>query len=282
MARIAIVSDSTCDLPKSVIEQEDIKIVPLYIGFNEEVLRDGVDITTLGLYEKVEEKGFLPKTSAASTQDFYDMFTSLLNDGYDEIVYLGIGSTLSSTLQNAFIAKNEIENDKIYLVDSLNLSTAIGFFLLKACKYRKQGLSGKEIAEEIEKLVPKVRAQFCIDTMEYLHKGGRCSGMTKLLGTVLKIKPIIKVVDGKMDVYGKPRGKKNGLREMVKDTLDNKDNIDMDCIFITDSYAGEEDQEIFKMLEGNIDTSNIMFSKAGCVISSHCGPKTIGILYIEK
>ena len=281
MNKIVIYSDSTCDLSKQLIDKHDIKIMPLYVTFDQDMYKDGIDINSETLYEKVQQYGKLPKTSAASVGDFITLFEQELEQGND-VVFFTIGSTLSSTYQNACIARENCDASRIVVIDSLNLSSAIGLQVLKACKYRDMGMNINQIQDELLSITPKVRAQFAIESLEYLHKGGRCSGASRLFGTLLQIKPVIAVTDGKLDVDAKTRGKKKALEYMLSKVLDNKDNVDTDYIMITHSYADDEAKELQARLKEELPNANVEITPAGCVISSHCGKGTIGILYIEK
>ena len=278
--KVLIMTDSTSDLPKKLIDQRHIVSVPLYVNFSDEIYRDGIDLTTEELYKKVEEKGVLPTTSAVSPGDFIKVFQKYVNLGYD-IIYIGIGSKLSGTFQSAVIAKDEVEPQKIHLIDSLNLSSGIGLLVLKACDFRDQGLNALDIKDKVEKLVPLVRSQFAISTLDYLHKGGRASGTAKLMGTILGIKPIIKVVDGKLDVYKKPAGKMSrALDIMLTDFFNEIDNLDLDYVFITHSLANRQAVYMMDKVKEKVNVKHLIEGQAGCVIGTHCGAGTIGILYI--
>lgn len=286
MNKIIITSDSTCDLSEELIKKYDIKLVPLYVNFGSKSYKDRVEINVDQMYEKVQAEGIYPKTSAATPDDFYEFFRDLLTKDA-EIIYTGIGSTLSSTLQSAHIARSEFteeEQARIHLVDSKNLSTGIGLLLLKAASFREDGYSALEIKEKLEEIVPKVRSQFVVETLEYLHKGGRCSGMARFLGTAIRMKLLIKVTDGKLDVHKKAVGPtKKALNLMLDDFYALLPDLDKEFLFITHSNA-EKNAEYIK---GKIDAikdsfDNINETKAGCVISGHCGEGCIGILYIEK
>jgi len=282
MKKIKIITDSTCDLTKELIEKNDIEVVPLFVNFGEESYLDGVNLTVPKMYELVTEKKILPKTAAPSPGSFEKTFKKYLDEGY-EIVYMGIGSKFSATLQSANVAKQNLDSEDIYLVDSLNLSSGTGLLILKAIKFRSQGLSGKEIKEKLEEIVPKVRSQFVIDTLEYLYKGGRLNALSALFGSMLRIKPIIKVRDGIMAVGKKGRGSiKKGIDLMLGEVFEDKDNIDSDFMMITHSLADESSTYIKSRLEGEIKVDNLYVTSAGCVISSHCGKGTIGVLYILK
>lgn len=283
MRKVKIITDSTADLSKELIKELDIEVLPLGVNFGDDFYKDGVDIDTKTLYELVEKNGELPKTSAISPGAFILEFEKWINEGYD-VIYLGIGSTISGTFQSAMVAKSEFSDDNVFLVDSKNLSSGIALLVLKAVKFRDEGLSAKEIKERLEKLVPLVRSQFAIKVLDYLHKGGRASGTQALVGKVLRIRPIIKVNDGVLDVYKKPMGTMiKACDIMLNDFLDlvKMGKVDLENVMITHSFAEKQSiymQEFLKT--NNILVENLYISEAGCVISSHCGSGTIGILYI--
>ena len=279
---VKLITDSTNDLNKELLDELDIEVIPLYVNFGVESYKDGIDITTEELYKKVEEKGELPKTSAISVADFIAVFQKYVDLGY-EIVFTGISAQMSSTLQNANLAKEEVAPDKIYIVDSKNLSSGIGLLLLKAAKDIKNGLSAKEVAQNMEENTKLVLSQFVIEKMDYLYKGGRCSGVAKFVGTLLKIKPYIIVRDGKMSVGKKPIGKMQvALIALLEQIKEDKDRVDLDHILITHSIAYEYRDYLYERLREMFPNVDIISTVAGCVISSHCGRGTIGILYMLK
>lgn len=281
MNKVIITTDSTADLSQDILNNRGIQTIPLYVRFGDETYKDGVEIQTELLYEKVSELGYLPKTQAASPGDFEVFFKKYLDLGYD-IVHISIGSKISATYQSAVIAKDLLEAENIYIVDSKNLSSGIGLLVLKASDLKEQGQSASEIYNSINKLVPQVSSQFAIKTLDYLHKGGRASGLTAFVGSVLQIKPIIKVIDGKLEVYKKSVGKmKRALDLMIDDLVKVKEKIDKNYVFITHSIADDSFNYIKEQLTDKIEVKQIIEGHAGCVISSHCGKGTIGILYIE-
>lgn len=285
MNKIIVMSDSTCDLGEELITKHDIKIVPLHVSFPKEQIDylDGVTITAEDVYKKAEEFGETPKTGARNINEFIEDFTPLINEGYD-IIYTGIGSGLSSTYNNACIAAKEFPEGRIEIVDSQNLSTGIGLLVLKMAKFRDEGMGVKEIAEKVRELVPQVSAKFCIDRLDYLHKGGRCNGMTKIVAHFLHIHPVAKVINNKLTVFRMPRGKyRKAVDEQIKMFLEDLPYLDKSCVFVTDSgHMDGEDLYVIEELKKYIEPGNIHHTIAGCVISSHCGPKTIGILYIGE
>ncbi len=282
MNKVVIIVDSTCDLPKEVIEQNEIVIVPLTVNFPDVSFYDGVDITTPELYKMVVERGELPKTAAITLGEIYNVFEKYINLGYD-IIYTGISSFMSKSYENAVMMSKEFEEGRIEVVDSLNLSTGIGLVVMKACQWRDEGKNVHEIAELMRETIPYVRSQFIVDTMEYLHKGGRCSSVAKLFGTILKIKPLIVVREGKMSVGGKPRGKIEAcLDKLVEMVIEDKDNIDLETVFVTHSETDSSCEYLTGKVQEVLPEANILNSRAGCIISTHCGPGTIGVLYILK
>lgn len=290
MNKVKILTDSTVDLynikNRDLLKEMDVDTIPLYVSFENEVYQDGVSISASKMYELVKEKGYLPKSSCASPQDYADFFKKYVDQGYD-IVFIGIGSELSGGNRTATIAAGEFDDGRVYIYNSNNLSSAIGLQVHQAVMLRDKGLSAKEIVEkmESEKLASRVRCSFVIDTLDYLYKGGRCSGMAKIFGTLFAIKPLISVVDGKLIVASKDRGKKNGLNTMFKNFQADweKGNVVKDRIMITRTTDYDEMEYLRnKMHEIGVPDEIIVDSFAGCVIGTHCGPRTIGILYILK
>ncbi|MDY0278548.1 MAG: DegV family protein [Acholeplasma sp.] len=282
MNPVKIITDSTADLSRELLEEFDIVSLPLLVRFGEESYRDGIDITTDKLYELVEEKGELPKTSAISPGIFYQEFKKWIDLGYD-IVYTGIGSKISGTFHSANVAREGFPDNRIFLVDSLNLSSGIALLLLKAKDLRDQGKSAKVIYDELMDTVPRVRSQFAIKVLDYLHKGGRASGLSALVGKFLRVRPIIQVREGKLDVYKKPMGKMlKAVDLMLEDYFVENDNIDLEYVMITHTMAYKQAAYMENKVREQLMPKELIISEAGCVISSHCGAGTIGILYIVK
>jgi DegV family protein with EDD domain len=282
MDKIKLITDSTCDLPETLLKEYTIDVIPLYVNFEETSYFDGIDLTPEKMYKIVEETGVFPKTAAASPGAFLETFERYIKDGY-KIIYIGIGSKFSGTFLSAKTAKDMIETEDIYLIDSQNLSSGSGLLLLKAASFIKKGDNAETVVEKVTALVPKVRSQFVIDTFDYLHKGGRINGLQNLMGTMLRLKPIIKVVNGEMQVGKKARiNTKNGAKILVQEVLDLNERLDPEFLMITHSFADETYEYIYEALKGKVKVKNIYESHAGCVISSHCGKGTIGILYILR
>ncbi len=282
MNKIVLITDSTNDLPNELLKKNNIIKIPLYVNFSDSSYQDGEDITTEELYKYVEAKNELPKTAAISIPTFMELFKKYVDEGY-EVIYTGISSSLSRTHENAILAAREINEEKIHIIDSKNLSTGIGLQLLKAARYIREGESIDFIIDKMKKNSDLVKSQFAIETMEYLYKGGRCSGIANFFGTFLKIKPIIVVRDGKMTVGKMPHGKMKVALNALLDMIEaDKDNLDLENIIVTHSLAVEYEKYLMEVLKGKYPNANIFSTNAGCVISSHCGKGTIGILYMLK
>ena len=225
MNKIKIIIDSTCDLTPEYIKEHDIEVVPLLVTHNGNEYKDGIDITIDQLYTLVDETGVLPKTSALAVGALIDIFQKYIDEGYD-IFYTGISSSMSSTYQNAMIAAESVCKERIEVFDSKNLSTGTGLLVLKAVKMRGEGKNIHEIAEYLANNVrDNVRAQFLIEQMDYLHKGGRCSALASFFGRAFHIKPILRVENGKLKVFKKPIGRTinacNALLDIIKSDLAN-------------------------------------------------------------
>ena len=281
MKKIGIITDCTSDLTKEMYEKYNIEVLPLYVVMKGKTYQDGIDITTEEMYKLVDKYNELPKTSNVSPAKFEEYFKYYL-EKYESIIYFGIGSDLSGTYQNAKIAASEFDENKVFIGDSKNLSTGIGLLILKAAKYRDEGYSAKEIFEKVNELVPRVRTQFAINTLKYLHMGGRCSGVSKILGSALKLKPIIKVVNGKLEVSKKPIGYVRALHTMLDNAYADLDKMDLDYVFVTHTVADDDAKYLKGELSKVIPSDCLIETNASGVIATHCGPRTIGILYLVK
>lgn len=281
---IAITTDSTCDLPQRFIDENDITVVPLTVLLGDTVYRDGVDIKPDDVYSFVEKTGKLPKTSAVTPAEYFEVFKQLTDEG-KKVVHIGFSSGLSSSFQNACVAASEFDN--VFCVDSKTLCTAQGLLVLKACDYREKGMDAKKIADRVTKLVPKVSATFVLDGLEYLHKGGRCSSVARFGANVLGIKPSIAVDNqtGKLEVSKKYRGKTEIVyKQYITDRMNEIKRIQPDRVVIAESGGVSSQIIAFAkgVIEGKDKFNQVIVADAGCTISSHCGPKTFAIFYIKK
>lgn len=281
---IKIVSDSTCDLSKELIEKYDIQIVPLHIVLGEKEYLDGVEITPDEIYAWADANEDTPKTSAIGFEEAMDIVKQV-KDTEDEMIVFTISGKMSTTA-NVFrmvIEELELEN-KVSVIDSANLSTGIGLMVLKAADMVKEGKNRAEICQVIEEVKGKVQASFVVDTLTYLHKGGRCSSVAALAGGVLKLHPKIVVADGAMTADKKYRGKMDKvILDYVNDMEDILKEANKERVFITHSGCEQEIiDKVYAYLKDMDYFNEILITRAGGVISSHCGYGTLGVLYIEK
>ena len=279
---VMITADSTVDLSRELRERFQIPIIPLMITLGEDhFMDDGGSFTPLDMYARYHKDGMLPKTSAPGVQEFLDFFTPYLEQGY-EIVHLDISAELSNSFNAARLAAAELEG--VYVVDSRMLSTGVGLLAIEGAECRDRGMSAGEIAAHLESLTDKVSTSFVLDTLEFMWKGGRCTGVAALGANLLKLKPGLEMKDGKLGVYKKYRGNIEKVYEQyVRERLDGK-KVRPDHVFITES--GEIEPEVVerlmalaKELSGCREVHHTM---AGCTVSTHCGPKTLGVLFIEE
>lgn len=282
--KIILASDSACDLSPELIKEYNIRIIPLHVNIDSQEYNDGVDIDINKLFDEVEKTGKTPKTSAVSPEEFIKFFKKLLDEDKEaHVIYTGIGSTLSGTFQSAHIAKQVLDTDRLHLVDSKNLSTGIGLVLLKAVEYNNRGWTIEKTISKLENLVSRIKVQFVIKSLEYLKKGGRCKGVTFIIGTLLKIRPMISVKEGKLVVTRKTIGPmKKACSEMIKVLKNDAEKVDHQFAFITHCNATESLDFVKQEVENLNLFNNVYVTSAGCTIGSHCGPGTIGILYVLK
>ncbi len=276
-----IFSDSTCDLAPEMVKARDIRISPLTVVFGDESHSDGIDVTPDDVYEYYKTSGQLAKTTATNMAEHIDFINANLVDG-KEAVYFTISSEMSTTYNNARMAAEEFDN--LYVIDSQNLSTGIGLMVLYAADLADQGKSAKEIYDAVMDIRDKVDASFVVDTLEYLHKGGRCSSIAALGANLLKLRPMIQVKDGKMSVVKKYRGKMSDVLKQYAEERINLDNgIKSDRIFVTHSGGCEQiADELKAMISEKYPDKEILISRAGCTVSTHCGPGTLGVLMIRE
>lgn len=278
---VKILADSTCDLSPELIRQYDIGIIPLYVHLGEEEYKDGVNIWPDDLYKWSDEHGATPKTAAPGIEDIEEMLDP---EWEGEYVIFTISSSMSSSFNNCRLAAQDLEmEDRVFVIDSENLSTGIGLLILMAADLAGQGKSGAEIMSEIEKTREKVRASFVVDTLTYLYRGGRCSGLAAFFGSALKLHPRISVAGGAMHPEKKYRGKDiKYIMDYVRDMEPALKTARQDRVFITHSGCSRQIlDQVRSYLENLGHFDQILETRAGAVISSHCGPGTLGVLFIE-
>ena len=278
---IKILSDSTCDLSAELLLQHDITLIPLTVVKADEQFKDGVTITPAEIFAHVAAGGDMGSTSANSVGEYEDYFNEYAPK-YDGVLLINIGSGFSSCYQNACIAAQDFDNVKV--VDSRNLSTGQGLVVLEACKLAKECASLEELHEKVQAFTEKVEASFLVDKLVYLAKGGRCSAVAALGANLLNLKPCIDVKDGKMGVSKKYRGKYHKcLADYVKERLADRDDIRRDVLFVTTTGVAEEEYAAVMAAiaeHGHFET--VYETTAGCTVSCHCGPGTLGVLFVRK
>ena len=279
--KIKILADSSCDLSKELIERYDIGIIPLSVTIGSESKLDGMELKPDEIYTHVAAGGDLPATAAINPALYTEVFEKYASE-CDAIIHVNIGSGFSSCHQNAKLAAAEFEN--VYPVDSCSLSTGQGMIVLEAAKLAEAGMDAAEILEKLQNLIPRVRISFVLDQLDYMKKGGRCSTVAALGANLLKLKPCIAVNDGKLGVTKKYRGSlEKCLRDYIAEQLNGNEKVIPERVFITHSGvpAGIEDLVEAEMAK-YVSFENIEHTRAGCTVSSHCGPGTLGIIFKEK
>lgn len=281
---IKISCDSTADLSPELYERYNISRLPLYINLAGREYIDGVDLTAERLFEIVDETGELPSTAAQSIDDFTGYLEKIREENPgSEIIHFTISSGFSTTYNVASLAAKEMEG--VYVIDSRNLSTGIGQSVIEACEMAAQGYSAPEIVKTIEEeIIPKVDASFILDTLKYMAKGGRCSSVVALGANLLQLKPCIEVKDGGMRVGKKYKGKlPRVLKQYIADRLADLENIRPERIFVTSAHC---DPELVALSVEEVKKLNyfkeVLVTEAACTVSSHCGPNTLGVLFIHK
>ncbi len=283
MRNIRIMADSTCDLSPELLDAYGITILPLNIVMDDTCYLDGVETSPDEIYAWADANRTTPKTSAPGIEAAVDFLRPVAEAG-DEICYLGISEQMSSTCQVLRLAADELEyTDHVCVVDSMNLSTGIGLQVLHASELAQSGCSLAELEELLKEYRERVRASFVVDTLTYLQRGGRCSAVTALMGNALKLKPRIAVTDGKMGVSKKYRGnQKKTVLDYVKDMEEDLVKAEKKRVFITHSGISKDIiDEVKAYLESLQHFEEICVTRAGGVISSHCGPGTLGVLFVE-
>lgn len=283
---VRIMADSTCDLAFGMVQDLGINIVPLHIVLGDKEYLDGKDITPDKIYRWSDEHSDTPKTSAVGLKEAMEAIAEagVTQDTNDELIIFTISEKMSVTANAFRIAAEELGvEDRVSVIDSANLSTGIGLMVVEAALMAKKGMDRKKIVAEIERIKPLVRSSFVVDTLTYLHRGGRCSGVAALAGGVLKLHPMIVVKDGEMGATKKYRGKMESvIMDYVKDLEPQLQKAKKDRVFITHSGCKSEVvSSVYNYLTKMDYFEEVIVTRAGGVISSHCGPGTLGVLFIE-
>ena len=281
MSNIRITCDSTCDLTASLYETYRAQPVPLGVSLGDDFRRDGVDIKPQDIYAFAAATGSLPKTSAISVGEYEELFRSLTAQG-DPVIHINLSSELSASHQNACLAAQMVGN--VYVVDSRNLSSGSGHLVLLARELADEGKSPEEIVAALEEARAKLDVSFVLQTLEYLHMGGRCSGVAAFGANLMKLRPEIEVIDGKMQVGRKYRGTmEKTILAYIRGRLEGRTDIDCGRIFITHSGVPQDIEDKAVALVKELQPfREVIVTSAGCTISSHCGPNCLGVLFLRK
>ena len=282
-SKIILSADSTCDLSEELKQRFDVHYYPFHIILEEKDYLDNVDITPNDIYKMYYEKKILPKTAAINISEYVEYFKQWVDDGY-EVIHLNLGGAISSAHQNCLLAAQMLGH--VYPIDSCNLSTGIGLLIIEAAQKIKLGMKASEIVNELNAMTVKCHASFILDTLTFMHAGGRCSAIVALSANVLNLRPCIEVdnTTGSMGVGKKYRGNlEKVLEKYTIDKLSSYSNIKKDHIFIT--HAGIDNSYIELVrdtIKKNADFKEIHITTASCTISAHCGPNTLGILFMTE
>ena len=278
---VKIIADSTCDLPQELLARHDIDILPLHIILGEQDYLDGQGIQPEEIYRWSDMSRTAPKTAAVALEDASAALAPYVREGREVIVFT-ISASMSSTYQVLCLAAEQLNPDLVHVIDSRSLSTGVGLLVIAAAELAAQGLCAGEIVTRVKALRDRVRASFVVDTLTYLHRGGRCSGAAALMGGALKLHPRITVSEGTMSATRKYRGRlERALRDYTADLTDELRTAEKAHVFITHSGCSEETVSAIRaMLEELHHFDEIHISRAGGVVSSHCGPGTLGVLFI--
>ena len=278
---IKITTDSTCDLPAQLLEQHHISVIPLGIVKGGHLYQDGVNIHTTDIAAHVDAGGEITTTNAVNIADYEMLFRREMAD-HDAVIHINIGMGFSSCYQNAKLAAEEVP--EVYVVDSANLTVGHGFLVLAAAQAAEEGRSVTEILGMLEEMTGRVETSFVLDRLDYMKKGGRCSAVTLLGANLLKLHPCVEVIDGKMSATKKYRGSiEKVVGDYVRDRLEGRTDIDTSMVFLVDTCADDHLASIaWEALQQDGRFGKIVEAKAGCTIFCHCGPGTLGIIFLRK
>lgn len=281
MPKLKITCDSTCDLSAEQYNRYDISVIPLSVAMGDKLYRDGVDVKPEELFSYVEETGKLPTTSAISVGEYEDFFRPFVEEGY-EVVHINLSSELSSSHQNARIAAQELGN--VFVLDSRSLSTGSGHLVILAAELASSGYDGAYIAKSLDDMKGQLDVSFVLQTLDYLHKGGRCSGLARFGANMLKLRPEIVMENGTLHVGKMYRGTmEKTILDYIRGRLENEKAVNCDRIFVTHSGVPEEIVEKAVALVKELRPfEEVVVTVAGSTISCHCGPACIGVLFFRK
>lgn len=278
MEKIKIITDSTADLSKDLYDKYNIEVLPLLISFGEESYLDGVEITAEKVFERIEQDDILPTTAQVTPNRFMEAYKKYLDEGY-KIISIHMSSAMSGTYQSACIAKDSLESDDIVIIDSQNVTAALGILVLKAVKLKEKGYDIFQIEKELNKIKENVELSVCFESLEYLVRGGRISKTAGIVGSVLGIKLILEIKDGLMSVKDKIRGTKKAIKKIISD-LENTDLDEEVPVILIDV----DNIEIKEALREYMNENNVNFVECpvGSTVSIHSGPRCCGLVFLSK
>lgn len=278
---IKLIVDSTADLSNQWLQQYDISVVPLYVIMGTQTYKDNLEITPAELYRRSEEEGVIPNTAAPSPSDFYQIFEEEILAG-KQILYISMSSKVSSTNQNAHIAAKEFPAGRIHIIDSMHLSASYAMLVLRAARAIEIGQSIEEVLADIEHVREKVKIEVLVDRLDYLHKGGRVNSMQHLIGNVLRVRPILNIINGEVRSVLKYRGKMDkALESIIQKISTQKNQICPNLLIIAQTVAEKMTDKVRTSILEHAYFKEVIVIEGGCVIGSHTGPNTIAISYLN-
>ena len=279
--KIQITCDSTCDMPLALREKYDIAVLPVTVILGDQEYKDGVNVTCEDLFSYVDSTGKLPKTAAISMYEYNEFFSKFVEQEM-QVIHISLSGELSSTYQNACIAAEDVGN--VYVIDGRSLSAGSSLLALIARELADTGMEAAEIAEAVNGAREQLDVSFVLQTLEYLHKGGRCSGVAAFGANVMKLRPEIQVKNGKMDVGRKYRGSlEKSVLAYTKGCLEGRQDVDTRRVFVMHTGLSQEVlDKICALVKELQPFEEIIVGTAGCTITSHCGPDCMGVIFMKK
>jgi len=277
MSATALVTDSTAYLPPELVERYRITVVPLYVRFGEEVFRDGVDISPEQFYARLRTSPVMPATSQPSAGDFLEAYRRLIEGGASAIISIHISTKMSGTVPSALLAREQIPQVPIFVVDSLSTSMGLGFQVLEAARLLEAGRPPEEVVQAVEALRGRIRILFVVDTLEFLHRGGRIGGAQAFLGSLLNLKPLLAVRDGQVDAVERVRTKRRAIQRMLEILAAEAGDRPM-RVAVIHGGVPEEAAGLHDEVRSRLNCQELYVAELSPVIGTHAGPGTVGVV----
>jgi DegV family protein with EDD domain len=280
MSKVAIVTDSTAYLPEDLVSAYNISVVPLVVVWGEECLRDNIDIKPNQFYERLAGSKIMPSTSQATIKDFADVFSKLHQEGY-EILAIVLSAALSGTMDSAIQAKEIVPDAKVEIIDSELTSIPLAYMVLSAARAAKKGLSMEKCKQIAETIRENTQVFFAVDTLEFLHRGGRIGGASRFLGTALNLKPILYLHEGKVEALERVRTSKRAhsrLIELLSENINGRSPINL--MGVVSAAAQEAASHLLKEIMNNFEPQEVLLANISPVLGTHTGPGTVGVAYV--